>query len=137
MAGQEGGATITDRPPSHRPTGGARLAHAHGRGSGSRGSWKPVVEVVAAGDSGAKNVAGRVKLPAEQEKVNSPAGISPDGVARVGNVGANGPAVHDHDVMVDLLDEILSRSPMVIFSKSYCPHSKRAKVSDSIHLLIR
>ena len=57
-----------------------------------------------------------------------------DGVARVGNVDPNAshPPVpgEQYDKSVEnALDEILRRSPIIIFSKSYCPYSMKAKVS--------
>lgn len=56
-----------------------------------------------------------------------------DGVAKVGNTGKhvsdgkkNEKTAADHEVDA-LLDGILKKSPVIIFSKSYCPHSKKAK----------
>lgn len=60
---------------------------------------------------------------------------SDDGVAKVGNVrGGNSlsekeesESNEEHDVEV-YLNEILKKGPIIVFSKSYCPYSKKAKV---------
>ncbi|PNS19950.1 Monothiol glutaredoxin-7 [Sphaceloma murrayae] len=58
-----------------------------------------------------------------------------DGVAKVGNTekhvkdkskGADKEEVTDHEAEV-VLDGILKKSPIIIFSKSYCPYSMKAK----------
>ena len=69
-----------------------------------------------------------------------PATDDNDGVAKVGNIElkASGAALGDstseeteeeHRVESELND-ILKKGPIIIFSKSYCPYSKKAKVSD-------
>ncbi|KAF2764637.1 glutaredoxin [Teratosphaeria nubilosa] len=66
-----------------------------------------------------------------------PTGDSNDGVAKVGNVDARptksssstdfGPeTAEEHEVEVEL-DSILKKGPIIVFSKSYCPFSKKAK----------
>ncbi|KAF2838695.1 glutaredoxin, partial [Patellaria atrata CBS 101060] len=58
-----------------------------------------------------------------------------DGVARVGNTGdgvQDGPqpetqeTLREHEVEQEL-NSILKKSPIIIFSKTYCPYSKKAK----------
>lgn len=85
--------------------------------------------------AGGKSVAGR-KMMSDGKVVHyaSPKD-SDDGVAKVGNVGPQ--ASHalagdkdetdeDHRVQ-DALNEILRKGPIIVFSKSYCPYSKKAK----------
>ncbi|KAI9738952.1 MAG: hypothetical protein M1818_005266 [Claussenomyces sp. TS43310] len=67
-----------------------------------------VIEDLPAKD-GDRNVAGRKKYPIESEKPV---------------VAEKTP--EEHEVEVEL-NSILKRSPIIIFSKSYCPHSRRAK----------
>ncbi|KAF2754458.1 glutaredoxin [Pseudovirgaria hyperparasitica] len=73
-----------------------------------------------------KSVAGRVKYKDEKEK-DTP------GVARVGGNTENmekldkeSKSEEDQEVEMEL-NSILKRSPIIIFSKSYCPYSKTAK----------
>lgn len=89
-----------------------------------------------------KPVAGRKTMPAtaaaNNDKVvqTKPAHDDDDGVAKVGNVearpstarnGETGPETEeDHQVETELND-ILKKGPIIIFSKSYCPFSKKAK----------
>jgi glutaredoxin len=62
---------------------------------------------------------------------------SDDGVAKVGNVEPKkSPAVHiaeketeDEHATEERLNHILKQGPIIVFSKSYCPYSKKAKVS--------
>ncbi|KEQ58767.1 glutaredoxin [Aureobasidium melanogenum CBS 110374] len=75
---------------------------------------------------GQKSVAGRKMIKGEK-------GLKDDGVAKVGNTGAQHAQAADpdeteeeHKAEVEL-DSILKKSPIVIFSKSYCPYSKKAK----------
>ncbi|KAG9679762.1 glutaredoxin, partial [Aureobasidium melanogenum] len=77
-------------------------------------------------DAGDKSVAGRKMIKGEK-------GLKDDGVAKVGNTGAQHAQAADpdeteeeHKAEVEL-DSILKKSPIVIFSKSYCPYSKKAK----------
>ncbi|KAI4768293.1 glutaredoxin, partial [Aureobasidium sp. EXF-8845] len=77
-------------------------------------------------DAAEKSVAGRKMIKGEK-------GLKDDGVAKVGNTGAQpAQAEHadeteeEHKVEIEL-NAILKKSPIVIFSKSYCPYSKKAK----------
>lgn len=81
--------------------------------------------------SGGKSVAGR-KMMSEHPHYASPKHTD-DGVAKVGNVpqSSHAPAgkeesEEDHKVQ-DELNAILKKGPIIIFSKSYCPYSKKAK----------
>ena len=91
--------------------------------------------------SGEKSVAGR-KLMKDGKVVHYDKGLTSDeddGVAKVGNVdpAASRAAKADkvdveteEDMKVEkALNEILKKGPIIIFSKSYCPFSKKAKVS--------
>lgn len=53
-------------------------------------------------------------------------GDEDDGVAKVGNTGKQHESPGDSEVDT-ILDGILKKSPIIIFSKSYCPYSKKAK----------
>ncbi|KEQ87615.1 glutaredoxin [Aureobasidium pullulans EXF-150] len=74
-----------------------------------------------------KSVAGRKIIKGEK-------GLKDDGVAKVGNTGAKPTQAADaddeseeeHKVETEL-NAILKKSPIIIFSKSYCPYSKKAK----------
>lgn len=88
----------------------------------------------------AKSVAGRKKMPDGKVVVNEKESAN-DGVAKVGNTGAKESSVakngdqgpeteEEHKVEVEL-DSILKKGPIIIFSKSYCPFSKKAKVRTS------
>ncbi|KAF1923847.1 glutaredoxin domain-containing protein [Didymella exigua CBS 183.55] len=72
-----------------------------------------------------KSVAGRVKIEGDK-----PAPVP--GVAAQGGRPRDQAAMkehetpEDHDVEIEL-NAILKKSPVIIFSKSYCPHSKHAK----------
>lgn len=78
-------------------------------------------------DAGEKSVAGRKMIKGEK-------GLKDDGVAKVGNTGAkptqaadaNDESEEEHKVEIEL-NAILKKSPIIIFSKSYCPYSKKAK----------
>ncbi|KAK5120530.1 hypothetical protein LTR85_006186 [Meristemomyces frigidus] len=84
-----------------------------------------------------KPVAGR-KTMADKVVQTKPAADGDDGVAKVGNVAPkkvsnavagekHGPETEDdHKVEIELND-ILKKGPIIIFSKSYCPFSKKAK----------
>lgn len=93
-----------------------------------------------------KTVAGRKKMPDGKVVVNEKEAGN-DGVAKVGNTGAKessvakgdneGPETEEqHKVEVEL-DSILKKGPIIIFSKSYCPFSKKAKVRLSLAPLAR
>lgn len=123
------------------PAVGGDAAKAAGVGKGPE-KQKPLADDVkdAASDAndaitGEKSVAGRKKMK-DEKVVQKPEGDSDDGVAKVGNVEPkasgvrNGEGVeseHDHKVETELND-ILKKGPIIIFSKSYCPFSKKAKV---------
>jgi len=102
-------------------------------------------EAAAAADS--KPVAGRKMMPSEGnsnnggKKVVNP-NAEDDGVAKVGNTGASKSRESsaakkqtetkeetdlEHEIEVEM-NSILKKGPIIIFSKSYCPFSKRAKV---------
>ncbi|KAK3725243.1 hypothetical protein LTR37_000754 [Vermiconidia calcicola] len=81
-----------------------------------------------------KSVAGRKIMP-DGKVVHDKSGkeSDDDGVAKVGNVGPQsskhavvGEREEDFGVQ-DALNEILRKGPIIIFSKSYCPFSKKAK----------
>ncbi|CAO2654980.1 Nn.00g117130.m01.CDS01 [Neocucurbitaria sp. VM-36] len=69
-----------------------------------------------------KSVAGRVKL--DGEKV--PGVAAQGGRSRDQAVVNENETTEDHEVEMEL-NAILKRSPIIIFSKSYCPYSKKAK----------
>jgi glutaredoxin len=100
---------------------------------------KPLAgDVKDAVEENVKPVAGRKTMKDGQKVVQTkPDSDSNDGVAKVGNVepkassalksSENGPATEeDHRVETELND-ILKKGPIIIFSKSYCPFSKKAK----------
>ncbi|KAJ4379511.1 hypothetical protein N0V86_004691 [Didymella sp. IMI 355093] len=72
-----------------------------------------------------KSVAGRVKI--ESEKASPVPGVAAQG-GRPRDQAAlkEHETPEDHDVEIEL-NAILKKSPVIIFSKSYCPFSKRAK----------
>lgn len=94
----------------------------------------------------AKPVAGRKMMPSDGtsngnagKKVVNP-NADDDGVARVGNTGASKAhessaanqqseeeSEQEHAIEVEM-NSILKKGPIIIFSKSYCPYSKKAKV---------
>jgi len=84
-----------------------------------------------------KGVAGRKTMKDDRIVESTSSAKGDDGVAKVGNVEPKasnvlksdkpGPETkEDHDVEHELND-ILKRGPIIIFSKSYCPYSKKAK----------
>ncbi len=83
----------------------------------------------------ARPVAGR-KMMGDGKVVQGKAGDD-DGVAKVGNVApksshaviGGSKEVTEEDKVEAAFDEILKKGPIIIFSKSYCPFSKKAKVS--------
>ena len=90
---------------------------------------------VADAKAGEKSIAGRKYMKDGKIVTYKPADYDDDdGVARVGNVdphashGASASEEYDKDVEA-ALNDILRRGPIIIFSKTYCPHSKKAKVS--------
>ncbi|KAK3716417.1 hypothetical protein LTR37_006567 [Vermiconidia calcicola] len=86
-----------------------------------------------AGKLEGKSVAGRKIMP-DGKIVHDKSGkeSDDDGVAKVGNVGPQSSHAvvgeRDEEYKVqDALNEILRKGPIIIFSKSYCPFSKKAK----------
>ncbi|KAF2722010.1 hypothetical protein K431DRAFT_284448 [Polychaeton citri CBS 116435] len=92
-----------------------------------------------------KSVAGRKKMPADNsgssssssnskdaKVVKNPNAIGEDGVAKIGNTQAKDEAAaskmtpSEHEAE-EALNAILKKAPLIIFSKSYCPFSKKAK----------
>ena len=84
-------------------------------------------------------LSGRRKSKGDRVVDSRPDGDKDDGVAKVGNVAhkASSPDKGDasdadaaHKDRVDAeLESILKKGPIIVFSKSYCPYSKKAKVS--------
>lgn len=87
-----------------------------------------------ADSSGEKSVAGRKLMKGDKIVHERPDNDDNDGVAKVGNVApkssptaaGDGDAEDEHKVEA-ALNEILKKGPIIIFSKSYCPFSKKAK----------
>lgn len=71
-----------------------------------------------------KSVAGRVKL--DGDKASPVPGVAAQGGRPRDQLPVQGETAEDHDVEMEL-NAILKKSPVIIFSKSYCPHSARAK----------
>ena len=108
----------------------------------------PTVKAQEAPAADSKPVAGRKMMPSEGnsnnggKKVVNP-NAEDDGVARVGNTGASKSRESsaakkkqseskeetdsEHEIEVEM-NSILKKGPIIIFSKSYCPFSKKAKV---------
>jgi hypothetical protein len=94
-----------------------------------------------------KSVAGRKKVTTKPDdgKIvqDRPKEDTDDGVAKVGNVGPGKPASlekitveNEEEVRVDVeLDDILKKGPIIVFSKTHCPYSKKAKVGSVITFL--
>lgn len=84
-------------------------------------------------DDGQKPVAGR-KLMKDGKVVVDESGKGSDGVAKVGNVQPKQPAEGAEKETDEALkaqaeiNTILKKGPVIIFSKSYCPYSLKAKV---------
>lgn len=84
-----------------------------------------------------KGAKGRKKMQDGKIVGERPATDNNDGVAKVGNIASkssgtsNGDehaeTAEEHQIEVEL-NNILKRGPIIIFSKSYCPYSKKAKV---------
>ena len=96
---------------------------------------KPIApETASKSGSGGKSVAGRKMMSDGKVVHGALPKDSDDGVARVGNIGPQSSHAvvekesEEHKVQ-DTLNEILKKGPIIIFSKSYCPFSKKAKVS--------
>lgn len=83
-----------------------------------------------------KSVAGRKKMKGDKIIPGRP-GVIDESVDKSGNIGS--PSRGDSDAQTaeaddahkieTELNDILKRSPLVVFSKSYCPYSRKAKVS--------
>lgn len=107
----------------------------------------PTVKAQEAAAADSKPVAGRKMMPSEGnsnnggKKVVNP-NAEDDGVAKVGNTGASKSRESsaakkqsetkeetdsEHEIEVEM-NSILKKGPIIIFSKSYCPFSKKAKV---------
>jgi len=94
----------------------------------AKAAVKDAVHGVDAGEE--KSVAGR-KMMKDGDKAQKD-----DGVAKVGNTGTKktekedsvtgADTEEDHEVEIEL-GMILKKSPIIIFSKSYCPYSMKAK----------
>lgn len=85
--------------------------------------------------AGQKSVAGRKYMKDGKEVTyKSPDGDDNDGVAKVGNIGAHSshsPVAGEGDdhAVEATLNDILRKGPIIIFSKTYCMFSAKAKVS--------
>ncbi|KAI9874845.1 MAG: hypothetical protein M1830_009223 [Pleopsidium flavum] len=80
------------------------------------------VPIAGGGEDGGRHVAGRIKVKGAAEKWDM--GTGKDGQGEVKEVTVE--TQEEHDVEVEL-NAILKRSPIIIFSKSYCPFSLKAK----------
>ena len=100
-------------------------------GNGNPYDQKPVLPA----SVGGKPVAGRKMMDGKVVHDDSGKANDDDGVAKVGNVGPQS----SHAVVSDTeekeqkraeleLNDILKKGPIIIFSKTYCPYSKKAKV---------
>ncbi|CAK3957292.1 hypothetical protein DOTSEDRAFT_68858 [Lecanosticta acicola] len=100
---------------------------------------KPMVDESHEAESKTEKTTGGRKKMKDGKKIvdEKPASDSDDGVAKVGNVGAKSSAAakgqkqdpgteEAHKVELEL-NGILKKGPIIIFSKSYCPFSKKAK----------
>lgn len=91
---------------------------------------------------GEKSVAGRRMMKGDKVLYERPEKDEDDGVAKVGNVapksshppGGEEESEDEHKVET-ALNEILRKGPIIIFSKTYCPFSKKAKVSSCGELI--
>ena len=111
----------------------------------------PTVKAQEAAAADSKPVAGSKMMPSEGnsnnggKKVVNP-NAEDDGVAKVGNTGASKSRESsaakkqsatkeetdsEHEIEVEM-NSILRKGPIIIFSKSYCPFSKKAKVRPPI-----
>lgn len=102
-------------------------------GAGDVGPQKPIGP-----DSTSRSVAGRKLMRDGKVVHDKPAKDGDDGVAKVGNVGpqtsheVKGKDELEEGAKVEAeLNDILKKGPIIIFSKSFCPFSKKAKVSFS------
>ncbi|WPG99646.1 Hypothetical protein R9X50_00246500 [Acrodontium crateriforme] len=83
-----------------------------------------------------KSIAGRKKMKDERIVGTKPEKDGDDGVAKVGNVQPKASSAQKADTDAEseeerevegVINDILKKGPIIIFSKSYCPHSKKAK----------
>lgn len=80
-----------------------------------------------------KSVAGRKTLKDAKQGADKD-----DGVAKIGNVGSpnkgtsgsQSPETDEEHKIETELNDILKRGPIIVFSKSYCPFSRKAKVGE-------
>jgi glutaredoxin len=137
---REHDAAVSAAAATATSVGGGDAAKAAGVGAGAE-KQKPLAHDVeeAAADLAdkVKPVAGRKTMTEKivQTKPDSAAGD--DGVAKVGNVEAKASSAltgeqeddeTEEDRRVETeLNDILKKGPIIIFSKSYCPFSKKAK----------
>jgi hypothetical protein len=139
----------------------ARIQEEHEKAMGAT-KQKPIVEDVPAAAAAtlkaqeapaadSKPVAGRKMVPSEGNSNNGgKVVVNPnaedDGVARVGNTGASKSressaakkqtqseeeTASEHEIEVEM-NSILKKGPIIIFSKSFCPFSKKAKVCQTL-----
>lgn len=86
---------------------------------------------------GEKSVAGRKYMKDGKVVTYKSTEEEDDGVAKVGNVGPHSSHLpsgeksesEKNEEVDSALNEILKKGPIIIFSKTYCPFSKKAKVS--------
>lgn len=98
-------------------------------GAGNPYDQKPIAP------DAAKPIAGR-KMMGDGKVVHDSSGkaTDDDGVAKVGNIPSQSSKAAVHESEEDKraeaeLNDILRKGPVIIFSKTYCPFSKKAKVS--------
>lgn len=108
------------------------------RASGADVDQEPIMPYGASkvvdANTGEKEVAGRKYMKdGRVVTYKPPKGVEDDGVAKLGNVdphSSHAPDANDSDVAIEAeLNDIFRKGPIIIFSKSYCPHSRQAKVS--------
>ncbi len=117
------GAAGAEEPPKPHPSSSTS--------KGDPYDQKPIAE-------GSKSVAGRKVMG--DKAYSRPAGPKEklDGVAKVGNIapqsthevvgGQSEEAKRAQEMVETAFDEILKKGPMIVFSKTFCPFSKKAKV---------
>ncbi|KAK5655464.1 hypothetical protein OQA88_5735 [Cercophora sp. LCS_1] len=117
-------------------------AMGHGHRDGGRDGQKVVGAHDVEDDEVAKQMAARLKMAEQKAKdsANAKAPNKPDAPEDVIGVGSSASGQkkgsgdkeqsheteEEHEVEAEL-NAILEKSPVIIFSKSYCPHSRRAK----------
>ena len=123
--------------------GAAQETKTHTHASGANANQLPIIpngqygaSKVADAKAGEKSVAGRKYMKDGKIVTYKPLGEDDDdGVAKVGNVypHSSHEAVapdQDEEAVEVALNDILRKGPIIIFSKTYCPFSKKAKVSN-------